>query len=70
MPVYNKYSAVQLNKFTEIQVYGDGSINIEVDVGDTFAEVDLTLKQLKRLVKEAEARKALFDKFDKRRNHK
>jgi len=68
MPVYNKFSDVKVNNDTEIQVYGDGSIHIEIgDPNGITTDVDLTLKQLKRLVKEAEARKALFDKFDKRR---
>jgi len=63
MPVYNKFSAVEVNNDTEIMVMGDGSINIEIsDANGNFTECDLTLKQLKTLVKEAEARKALFDK--------
>jgi len=66
MPVYNKFSSVDVGRNTEIQVYGDGSINIEVvDADGNFAEVDLTLKQLKQLVKEAESRKALFNKASK-----
>lgn len=64
MPVYNKFSSVRLNNYTEIEVFGDGSITIEVaDSNGNDIEVEFTLNQLKTLVKEAESRKELFKKL-------
>ena len=61
MPVYNKFSSVVIDNNTEIMVMGDGSINIEVtDANGNTIDIDLTLTQLKKLVKEAEARKEMF----------